>query len=344
MEKVIEIQNISYRYDKRKTAGVCDLSFDIYKAECLCLLGPSGSGKTTTAKIIGEVLHPQKGRIVYHHNFSMSYVPQHTELPNQKTVFQFLWDEFTTEIADEKKENLIRSTLLMLNISNEIHSPLNEISGGQRQRVIIAKALIQSPTLIVLDEPFGHLDERLRFELMHELFKLFKDKQIACLWVTHETREALAFSDRLLMLNHGMLQQIGTPFDLYHRPNNLFCAEFFGQNNTIAAKLISHTDNELVVSLLNREIIIPRPEHFIAKEHQDVLCIFRPEHIQIHPDGPYQGKVKSTYFQGPLQLVEVAIKNGGQLWLYHSGKTQLVINSKINITIDYHNIYCLDEI
>jgi ABC-type multidrug transport system ATPase subunit len=128
----------------------------------VCLIGPSGSGKSTTAQLVAQILSPQKGQIYFFDNVKTAYVPQHSKLPNELTVFDYLLS-CLVEISDhEKKETLIRTYLLLLNISSELHSPISNLSGGQRQRVIIAAALILNPNLIVLDEPFGHASRAAR--------------------------------------------------------------------------------------------------------------------------------------------------------------------------------------
>lgn len=342
MKEIVKLKNISFRYDQRKTDGITDLNFSIHKSECICLIGPSGSGKTTTAKMIADIIHPQKGEIQFFDNTQTAYVQQNTLLPDSTTVFDYLLSQLP-EMEDEKKENLIRSNLLLLNISSEIHSQLSSISGGQRQRVIIASALIKNPNLIILDEPFGHLDERLRAELMHELFTLFKDKSIACLWVTHEMKEALSFSDRVILLNYGVIQQDASPREIYQSPKNLFVAEFFGYNNAIAGKLISISENDLVVKVMNREVIIPRPSSFSGNDHQDVLLIIRPEHVIIDESGSFSGKIQKVMFQGQQSLIEV-ISTEYHIWLYAEGHRGLKSNQKIQFSIDYSNVYCLDEI
>lgn len=342
MKEIVKLKDVSYRYDKRKTDGITDLNFSIHKSECVCLIGPSGSGKTTTAKMVADIIHPQEGEIRFFENTQTAYVPQNSQLPEEITVFDYLFSQ-VDGMDDEKKETLIRTNLLLLNISNETHNPISSISGGQRQRVIIASALIKNPNLIILDEPFGHLDEKLRAELMHELFSLFKDKKIACLWVTHEIKEALSFSDRIILLNFGVIQQNATPKDIYQKPNNLFSAEFFGYNNAIAGKLISTSDNDLVVKVLNREVIIPKPKNFNGKDHQDVLLIIRPEQLRFAEDGDFKGKVHKVLFQGQQSLVEI-VSNENHMWLYADGHRGLKVNEKILFSIDYSKIYCLDEI
>lgn len=344
MKKLVELNHVTYRYDQRKTDGITNMSLAIKKSECVCLIGPSGSGKSTTAKLIAELIHPQEGSVKFFENVKTAYVPQNTQLPEDKTVMEYLLDSLSYLDDDEKKETLVRTNLLLLNISNETHSPISAISGGQRQRVIIAAALVQNPNLIILDEPFGHLDEKLRGELMEELFSLFKDQSIACLWVTHETKEALSFSDRIILLNFGVVQQDSSSIEIYQQPTNMFTADFFGKNNSILGKLISVSDNDLLINLFNKEIVIPKPEKFKAKDHQDVLLIIRPENINITNDGDFSGKITTQYFQGAFNLLELVLNNGYHMWMYAPGHIRLNKGEKLKFSIEYSKVYCLDEV
>jgi ABC-type Fe3+/spermidine/putrescine transport system ATPase subunit len=344
MGKIIELKNITYRYDNRKTDGVTGISFSINKSQSVCLIGPSGSGKSTTAKLVADKLCPQSGSIKFFDNSKVSYVPQDYKLPNDKTVFDYLMSCLSHLEDDEQKETIIRSNLLLLNISNETHSLLNNISGGQKQRVIIASALIQNPDLIVLDEPFGTLDEKLRLELMEELFSIFKDQSIACLWVTHQTVEALSFSDKVILLNFGVIEQISSPYDIYNCPNNMFCADFFGKNNLLPSKLISISENDLLINIFDKEILIPKPQKFNAAVGQDILLVIRPENIVIKADGEYSAAVTKVFFQGARSLLEVELKNGYRFWLVSSQSSHYKNKEQLNFSIDYTKIYCLDEI
>ncbi len=325
-------------------AGITDISFNIESGKCYSLIGPSGSGKTTTLKVIADLLDKQSGNVKIAADTRIAYVPQTTELPSEKTIFKILEDEIMEIEDEEKRENQVRSSLTLLGITNEINSIPQNISGGQRQRVIIAKALVKNPNLILLDEPFSHLDEKLRFSLMQELFSVFKEQGISILWVTHETKEALSFSDQIIVLNHGIVQQIDSPSNIYQRPNNLFVAKFFGQVNLIAGKLISESGSDLIVNALKKEIIIKKPVGFVAKEHNDALLVIRPEHIKIYKDGDLRGKLEKLLFQGSHFLVEIKFQGTQSLWAKVPSEVALTTGQKLAFSIDYHLIYCLNEI
>jgi len=343
-KNILEVSNINKRYDQRKMAGITDISFNIKAGKCYSLIGPSGSGKTTTLKVIADLLEKQSGEVQFAADTKVAYVAQTTELPADKTVFKILEEEILDIEDDEKRENQVRSSLSVLGITNEIHSLPKNISGGQRQRVIIAKALVTNPNLILLDEPFSHLDEKLRFSLMQELFSVFKDQNISVLWVTHETKEALSFSDQIIVLNHGIIQQIDSPKDIYQKPNNLFVANFFGQVNLIAAKLVTDSGSDLIINALKKEIVIHRPLGFIAKEHNDVLLVIRPEHIKAQTDGDLRGKLTKVLFQGSHYLVEIQFQGDQTLWAKIPSDLDLKLGQKLAFSIDYHLVYCLNEI
>jgi len=242
----IIIKNLTHRYDARKTDGIIDLSFSIKKGKVLSLIGPSGSGKTTSLKCLGKILTPESGEINFQEDFSVAYVDQATNLEEDFTVYENLEKEILTDIDDsEKRSNQIRTTLALLEITNEINSLVKNISGGQRQRIIIAKALVKNPTLLLLDEPFANLDKTLRTVLLDELFELFRKQEITIVWVTHNTEEALSYSDEIALLNFGSLQQIGTPRELYYKPKNLFSAQYFTDINLIPGKVLEDQNDKL---------------------------------------------------------------------------------------------------
>jgi iron(III) transport system ATP-binding protein len=339
---LLTVNNLSKRYDSRSPAGVSSISFHLNAGECVSLIGPSGSGKSTTLNLIKQKIIADKGGIEFFGS-SMAYVPQVNVLNPSLTIFQNIEEEIKNIKDDEKRINQVRTTLQTLELTNEIHKLPNEVSGGQLQRVVIAKALVHNPDLIMLDEPFAHLDQRLRFELMQELFYLFDDKKIAVLWVTHEVHEALAFSQRVIVLNQGKIEQIGTPEDIYQRPSSMFVASFFGNANLIAGKLISETNDEIIVNAMGREVVLKRPQLFKPKEHGDVLLVVRPESIYLDPTGNYQGKVESIQYYGPYYLVKVKEKHQ-HLWVQIDNHVKLKIAQKIKFNMSYNKVYCLDEI
>lgn len=332
---VLELENITKIYDKRSICGVRDLNFKINKGEIVCLTGPSGSGKTTTLNIICKNTNPDSGLVRV--TPKISYIPQFSELAASKSVFENILDGTESQIDEEKKVNLVRLAAQSLELTNELEKLPSEISGGQRQRVIMAKALVSEPELIVMDEPFAHLDSSLRCELIENLWEVFRDKKIALLWVTHEISDALAHSDRIIVLNYGKVQQIGDPETVYQRPANLFVASFLGNANCIAGKIIDDQN----IAFLGK--CFPYSESLPMNNHSDILIVIRPENLTVDDSGELQGKISRILFFGDHKLLSVKIGDK-LLQVKVSANTQYVVGKSIKIKVPDHSIYCIPEI
>lgn len=342
---LVQIKNLNLRYDPRKTDGVYKLNLNIPQAKVLALIGPSGSGKTTTLKCLANLESPQSGTIEYKGDLTIAYVDQTPKFDEELSVYDVLENEIVNIEDAEKRSNQVRTTLALLEITNEIHSLMKNISGGQRQRVVIAMALVKNPTLLLLDEPFANLDRTLRLNLLEELFDIFKEKGITVVWVTHNTDEALAYSDYLALLNFGELQQFGPPQDLYFKPQNSFTATFLSEANLITGKLVVAADestNELNISILGKEYIVPRPKDFISKEHNDILAIIRPEYIVIDSESKDSATIEKRIFKGERTLLVVNYQ--GQELTISVSSSDIPTKERIPFSINSAYIYCLSEL
>ena len=343
MKNIVSINKLTHLYDQRSTDGIHDLSFNIIKGEVLSLIGPSGSGKSTTLKCIAGMIKHQTGMIDFSEDVVISYVDQHPNLNEEQTVFENLKSAISHLESEDQIENQIRTTLTQLEITNEMQSLVKNISGGQKQRVIIAKALVTNPTLLLLDEPFANLDKTLRITLLEELLEIFKEKSITTVWVTHNTEEALNYSERVALLNYGKLQQLASPEDMYFRPQNMFTAQFFGHTNIIASKVLVETNDDLRVNILGKELNIPKPVNFKLKEHKDILLVIHPNAIQINADGIFKAQVEQNLFRGSTRLVEVKIKDSF-IWIEINSTQKIKEFEKINFDINTNSVHGLDEV
>ncbi|MBJ00493.1 MAG: hypothetical protein CME67_04620 [Halobacteriovoraceae bacterium] len=341
---LISIKNLVNLYDPRTTAGLGGASFVLGKKECLGIIGPSGSGKSTLLKCIAGEIQEYTGEISQSEETVIGHVAQNDRLDENLTVFENLAREIQELNDEEKIANQVRSTLSLLDITNEIDNYPSNISGGQYQRVVIGKALVRNPNLLLLDEPFGNLDERLRFELMMELFPLFKSQGISVLWVTHQNHEALAFSDRVMILNFGKVQAVDTPYNIMYRPQNLFSAQFLGHTNTIVAKLIREEDTKLEVEMFGGQVTINRPEDFVSPEYSEVLLVIRSSQVWPDEQGQFKGVIVQTMFLGETTLCEVEISQQQSIWMNVPGHQQVQQNQKISFDIDRERVFCLKEI
>ena len=240
-KKIIELKNISKNFEDQQVLKGIDLN--IYENEFLTLLGPSGCGKTTLLRIIGGFEEPSNGQLIFDGK-DISKVPPYKREVN--TVFQkyalFPFLNVADNIAfglNLKKmdkdviEKKVSRMLELVGLKGFEKRDVTLLSGGQQQRVAIARALVNEPKVLLLDEPLGALDAKLRKDMQTELKKIQKEVGITFIFVTHDQEEALSMSDTIVVLNDGVIQQIGTPMDIYNEPQNRFVAEFIGESNII---------------------------------------------------------------------------------------------------------------
>ncbi|WP_261815155.1 ABC transporter ATP-binding protein, partial [Paraclostridium bifermentans] len=239
LENIIELKNLSKRYDDNQVLD--NLSLDIKKNEFLTLLGPSGCGKTTTLKIIAGFEYADEGKVLFEER-DITDIPPHERQIN--TVFQKyalfphmnIYENiaFGLKIKKLPKDEIdkkVKEMLKLVALDGFERRQVESLSGGQQQRVAIARALVNEPKVLLLDEPLGALDLKLRKEMQMELKKIQKKLGITFIFVTHDQEEALTMSDKIIVMNKGKIQQMGTPQDIYNEPENSFVARFIGESN-----------------------------------------------------------------------------------------------------------------
>ena len=239
--KIIELKGITKTFDDQQVLKGIDLN--IYENEFLTLLGPSGCGKTTLLRILGGFESADNGEVLFNGKDIAKVPPYKREI---NTVFQkyalfpFLnvYDnvafglnlkKMDKDVIDKKVKNI----LALVGLEGFEKRDVTRLSGGQQQRVAIARALVNEPKVLLLDEPLGALDAKLRKDMQIELKKIQKEEGITFVFVTHDQEEALSLSDTIVVLNDGVIQQIGTPMDIYNEPENRFVANFIGESNII---------------------------------------------------------------------------------------------------------------
>ena len=319
MTKLIELKGISKSYDDEKVLNCIDLY--IRDKEFITLLGPSGCGKTTTLRIIGGFETADEGRLFFE-GAEISDVPAHKRQVN--TVFQkyalFPHLNVYENIAfplrlkktpEEEIKNRVTEMLKMVALSGFENKSVSTLSGGQQQRVAIARALISHPRVLLLDEPLGALDLKLRKDMQNELKNIQKAIGITFVYVTHDQEEALSMSDTIVVMADGEIQQIGTPTDIYNEPKNAFVADFIGESNIIdgimledkLVKFAGHTFNCV-------------DGGFDKNEAVDVVV--RPEDVDVVDieKGMLTGKVTSVTFKGVHYEIIVDIR--GFKWMIQS--------------------------
>ncbi|MHC1744311.1 MAG: ABC transporter ATP-binding protein [Syntrophobacteraceae bacterium] len=241
----IVLQDIVKRFDALE--AVSHVSLDIRDGELFTLLGPSGCGKTTLLRLIGGFHHPDRGEILFGEK-RVTGIPPYER--NIGMVFQnyALWPHMTIfdnvayglklkKVPRQDIGDKVAHALGLVNLKGlEARYP-GQLSGGQQQRVALARALVLNPDVLLLDEPLSNLDAKIRLQVRAEIRKLQKELAITTIYVTHDQEEALTLSDRIAVIEHGRLQQIGSPWDLYERPASAFVADFIGINNLIPGRI-----------------------------------------------------------------------------------------------------------
>lgn len=312
-KKLIEFQNIVKEFDKNVVLKDINLSVD--ENEFLTLLGPSGCGKTTLLRILGGFLSQDQGKIIFDGE-EISSLPANKR--NVNTVFQryalfphmnvFENIAFGLKIKKEAKDVIVqkvRRMLKLVNLEDYENRRIQQLSGGQQQRVAIARALVNEPKVLLLDEPLAALDLKLRKEMQKELKKIQQEVGITFIYVTHDQEEALTMSDKIVVMNNGYIEQIGTPTDIYNEPVNTFVANFIGESNIVDGVM-----KEDFKVMIEDKIFDCVDAGF--KENESVDVVIRPEDLDIveYKKGKLNGVVKSVLFKGVHYQTIVETKKG----------------------------------
>ncbi len=320
-DNIINLKNITVMYDGEKVLK--DISLYIKDKEFVTLLGPSGCGKTTTLRIIGGFVEPDNGEIFFDGQ-KINDLPPHKRQVN--TVFQRyalfphlnVYDNIAfglrVQKMDEKEiKERVMSMLKLVNLEGYQRRKISKLSGGQQQRIAIARALVNRPRVLLLDEPLGALDLQLRKEMQIELKRMQQQLDITFIYVTHDQEEALTMSDTIVVMNNGTIQQIGTPEDIYNEPKNTFVAKFIGASNIVDGVMLE----DYKVTFCGR-IYECVDKGFCSNEEVDV--VIRPEDIKIvAPSEEFMtGLVESVTFKGVHY--EMIIDSFDMKWIVHSTK------------------------
>ena len=315
----ITLEHITKSFDSQMVLD--DLNLTIKENEFMTLLGPSGCGKTTTLRLIAGFLEPTSGKVLLKGE-DITGVPPYKRPVN--TVFQkyalfphlnvYENVAFGLRLKKLPEETIRPKVLEMLETVGlrgfECRS-INQLSGGQQQRVAIARSLVNQPRVLLLDEPLGALDLKLRKEMQLELKRLQREMNITFVYVTHDQEEALTMSDTVVVMNKGNIQQIGSPQDIYNEPRNAFVAKFIGDSNIVDGIM----EKDFLVSFGGQEFAcVDRG----FKPREPVQVVIRPEDVDIVPPsaGKLTGLVREVIFKGVHFEMHVDVE--GKEWLIHS--------------------------
>ena len=340
---LVELNHISKSFGE--TMVLDDLCLEVKENEFITLLGPSGCGKTTTLRIIGGFEKPDRGRVIFDGK-DITDVPANKR--NLNTVFQkyALFQHMTIEenIAfglklKKKSDSYIRDkikyALKLVNLDGYEKRKPSSLSGGQQQRIAIARAIVNEPKVLLLDEPLGALDLKLRQDMQYELMRLKEELGITFIYITHDQEEALTMSDKVVVMNQGYIQQMGTPEDIYNEPENAFVADFIGDSNIIDGIML---EDRLVEILGHKFECVD--VGFGTNRPVDV--VIRPEDVILGEEGKgiLDGVVTSLIFKGVHY--EMDVMAGGYEWLVHSTVCHPV-GTKVSISVIPFNIQIMNK-
>lgn len=342
--RIIEGKNLVKTYDD--TQVVKNIDFWVKEKEFLTLLGPSGCGKTTTLRMIAGFEQPTSGTIHFEGK-DITAIPPYQRPIN--TVFQkyALFSHMNIfeniafglrikKVAEGEIRKRVDRMLTLVNLKGFGHRSIHSLSGGQQQRIAIARALVNEPKVLLLDEPLGALDLKLRKEMQIELKNMQKEVGITFVYVTHDQEEALTMSDKIIVMNDGFIQQVGTPIDIYNEPENAFVADFIGESNIFDGVMVK----DLVVDFGGvRWNCVDTG----FGENNPIEVVVRPEDVMIVPpaQGTVRGIVESVIFKGVHY--EMVVKSGELQWLVQS--TDLShIGEMVGMCLDPEDIHIMKKV
>lgn len=344
---LIEIKEVSKSYGLDSILK--NISLSVNSGEFLTLLGPSGCGKTTLLKIISGFEEPSAGAIYMHGKCINNLPPQKR---NVHTVFQSyaLFPHLSVfenvafalrckKINENEISKRVADSLKLVRLESFAKRNINALSGGQQQRVAIARAIINRPKVLLLDEPLSSLDYRLRKEMQFELKQLQKTLNMTFIFVTHDQEEALSMSDRIVIFNHGVIEQVGTPREVYETPKNLHIAKFIGQANIFNVEVLDARNKNLTIHIESTAIECKNTANYKIKDKLHLMV--RPEDIRVWgqnevPDnsGMLPGKIIDIIYKGSTVDLTVELPTGKKIYASEffdedDDKLEYSINEKV---------------
>ncbi len=307
----------------KKIVAVDNVSLEIHDKEYFSLIGPSGCGKTTLLRIIAGLIPPTEGEI-YIDNVLVNEIPPEDRgigfvfqtyalFPHMNVFDNVTYGPRVKALEEKRTVNLARETLEMVKLNKRFDAHPNELSGGMMQRVAVARALAAGSKTLLLDEPLGALDAKIRNELRYEIKRLVKDLQLTAVHVTHDQAEAMAISDRIAVMKRGRILQTGTPHQLYMEPQKIFVANFIGESNFLEGRIIE-TQNDTAKIRLRGDLTVKTKKNKTTKTDEKIVLAIRPEALDItkgkkKTPNSLNGTVEKTHFEGTNIRYEIRLLN-----------------------------------
>ncbi len=342
---MIELKNISFRYDNAKVDTLKDIDLQLKTGEVLAIVGPSGGGKSTLLRLIAGLEKPKTGEMFL---AKQLIIGKSTFIKPEKRGIGMVFQDYAlfphmtvkknieyglSHLSSKEKKQKVKEVLSLVDLKEFEHRYPHELSGGQQQRIAIARAVVNKPKLLLLDEPLGALDLKLRQDMQYELKEMQKALGISFLFVTHDQEEALTMSDTVVVMNEGIIQQVGSPEDIYNEPKNKFTARFIGESNIIDGVMLE--DLKVSFGGFKFECV---DKGFKSNELVDVVV--RPEDIVLSKEkvGKITGVVDDITFKGVHFEIIVMVKD--KEYIIHSTQRQ-VIGTTVSLEIGPNDIHVM---
>ncbi|MEH6387223.1 MULTISPECIES: ABC transporter ATP-binding protein [Pseudomonas] len=324
-DEFVKIERISKRFDD--ALAVDDVSLTVNRGEIFALLGGSGSGKSTLLRMLAGFERPSEGRVLLDGQ-DLTDLPPHQRPINMMFQSYALFPHMTVEqniafglkqdrMSKAEIKDRVAEMLKLVRMSEYARRKPHQLSGGQRQRVALARSLAKSPKLLLLDEPMGALDKKLRSQMQLELVEIIERVGVTCIMVTHDQEEAMTMAQRIAIMHQGWIAQVGTPMDIYESPASRHVAEFVGSVNIFEGELTVDMEDHAIIECpkLDRPIYIG---HGISTRAEDRHTIFalRPEKVWVSPDKPDQeynwahGEVHDIAYLGGHSVYYIKLDSG----------------------------------
>lgn len=313
---MLAIKNISFTYIEKPV--IENISFDITKGQNIAVIGESGCGKSTLLKLLYGLYDLAEGEIFYNEERILG--PKYNLIPGEDYIKYLAQDfdlmpyitveenvgKFLSNIYKDKKKARINELLEMVEMTEFAKVKAKYLSGGQQQRVALARVLALEPEILLLDEPFSQIDSFRKNSLRRNLFKYFKEKQITCIIATHDSTDALSFSDETIVLQNGKLIAKGSPRYLYDNPPSFYVAALFGEVNQL------------------------KQSHFMDLEGTDEIMLLYPHQLKVVKEGKMKAIVKQCYFKGSHYLVKAAFERRA---IFFEHDSELELNQEVTLSI-----------
>ena len=353
LEHIVKEYSAPHKSDKSVFRAVDDVSLHIAAGEFITLLGPSGCGKTTTLRMVAGFEVPTSGDIFLGEQRINNFTPdkRDTAMVFQSYALFPHYDVFNniayglrmSKVPEKLIGEKVASIIELVGLAGMEKRYPNEISGGQQQRVALARALVMEPGVMLFDEPLSNLDAKLRISMRTEIRKIQKRLSVTGIYVTHDQAEAMALSDKIVIMNKGRIEQIGSPEEIYQKPASEFVADFIGRANFMKATVKEQSEKGVYVEIYGTRLWVQGQSGASYKNGDSVTVVIRPESISLgqNENGQFDGEVTLSTFMGAH--VEYFVKIGDSVLdveqLNPMGNRIYKENEKVRVHMNENSIY-----